>query len=58
MVRLSMVSNRRVYVCTSVLASCQSLHALDLREPQVSDVFGVASCQSLHTLDLTDTLVR
>jgi hypothetical protein len=41
----------------SALASCKSLHTLDLAGTPVSDVSSLASCQSLHTLDLSDTQV-
>jgi Leucine-rich repeat (LRR) protein len=41
----------------SALASCQSLHTLNLWRTQVSDVSVLASCQSLHTLDLSTTRV-
>jgi Leucine-rich repeat (LRR) protein len=41
----------------SALASCQSLHTLDLNDTHVSDVPALASCQSLHTVDLNDTHV-
>jgi hypothetical protein len=41
----------------SPLASCQSLHTLDLSDTQVSDVSALASCQLLHTLDLSRTQV-
>jgi Leucine-rich repeat (LRR) protein len=37
----------------SVLASCQSLHTLNLSGVPVSDVSVLASCQSLHTLNLS-----
>jgi Leucine-rich repeat (LRR) protein len=40
------------------LASCQSLHALDLRHADVSDVSTLASCQALHTLNLFGTRVN
>jgi hypothetical protein len=35
----------------------QSLHTLDLRETDVSDVSALASCQSLHTLNLAHSRV-
>jgi hypothetical protein len=41
----------------SVLASCQSLHTLDLSGNEVTNVSVLASCQSLHTLDLSETIV-
>jgi Leucine-rich repeat (LRR) protein len=34
----------------SVLASCQSLHTLNLGNTLLSDVSALASCQALHTL--------
>jgi Leucine-rich repeat (LRR) protein len=39
------------------LASCQSLHALDLGYTNVCDISALASCQALHTLDLRNTNV-
>jgi hypothetical protein len=40
-----------------LLASCQSLHALDPRYTEVRDVSALASCQALHELDLSGTQV-
>jgi hypothetical protein len=39
------------------LASCWSLHALNLYYTDVSDVSALSSCQALHTLDLAGTQV-
>jgi hypothetical protein len=36
----------------STLASCESLHTLELAGTRVSDMSPLASCQALHTLDL------
>jgi Leucine-rich repeat (LRR) protein len=41
-----------------LLASCQSLHTLDIGRTGVSDVSALAKCQSLHSLDFSHTQVR